>query len=77
MHHRQRFGHLSHVAEDDDALQRVLPRRRRSTERVGLAPHDGPVLQLVPNLVVVPEITHKCPTDGGHVVTRWQQLVCL
>uniref|UniRef100_A0A0A8YSZ8 Uncharacterized protein n=1 Tax=Arundo donax TaxID=35708 RepID=A0A0A8YSZ8_ARUDO len=45
---------LSHVTEDNDPLQRVLPREWRSTERVGLAPHDGPVLELVSDLVVVP-----------------------
>uniref|UniRef100_A0A0A9DMF7 Uncharacterized protein n=1 Tax=Arundo donax TaxID=35708 RepID=A0A0A9DMF7_ARUDO len=61
---------LSHVTEYNDALQGVLPRERRRTERAGLAPHDGPVLKLVSNFVVVlfvgPQVPQKrCVDETG------------
>jgi hypothetical protein len=61
--------YLSHVAEDDDALQRVLPGDRWCLESVGLAPHDGSVQELMPNLVEVPEsqFTNKL------VLSKWWQ----
>jgi hypothetical protein len=59
--------YLSHVAEDDDALQRVLPGGRWCLESVGLAPHDGSVQELMPNLVEVPESQAKLVLSK-----RWQ-----